>query len=195
MNSEFIDINLLPQPVKPASEGLARLRRMAPGLLLLVLAVMLVIAGSLLNEKNKSQLEEQESKLEITRQRILEFSAVMAEVEILQQQINTLATQAEQLEEDAKRISEQNASLAPIIRAITIALLPRMSLTGFVVEDMSDRVDVLVVQGEAGSQSLVLSYIAALKEQPEINSVHIRSIEQLKGDAPPSAVRWVLEVK
>ncbi len=193
MNSEFIDINLLPRPVKPASETLARLRRMAPGLLLLVLAVMLVIAGYLLMLNNSQQLAKQEEQIDTTRQRILQFSAVMAEVEILQQQINTLATQAEQLEGDAKRLEEQNSSLAGVMAAITNALLPRMSLSGFVASDMSH--NLLVVQGEAGSRSLVLSYISSLKEQPEIESVHIRSIEQLKGDAPPSAVRWILEVK
>ncbi|MDQ4076058.1 MAG: hypothetical protein M3220_07405 [Chloroflexota bacterium] len=191
MNSDFIDINLLPHPVRPALGGPAWRRLMIPGFLLLLLALALTFGAFLLKIRNDQVLAEQQAEMEAMSEEVRDFSTIMAEVEVLQQQITTLAIQAEQLEADAERVNQENPSLAPFLRVLAETLLPRMSVTGIVASSPAR----YVVQGEAGSNSLVIEYANALKQRPEIRSVTIRSVEQLGGDAAPATVRWTIEVE
>ncbi|MGB0385322.1 MAG: hypothetical protein ACPGWR_10910 [Ardenticatenaceae bacterium] len=191
MNSQFIDINLLPKPVRPPLAQTIWVRRMVPGLILLCLAAILVLSAILIKRRNDRQLSQQRIEMENKKQDIREFSFTITQVELLQQQINTLLKHAEQLEQDAIRIERENPSLASFLRIVTDTLLPRMTLTGFVVEGPKR----FVIQGEAGSPALVVSYVESLKAQPRIRTVTARSIEQIGGDGAPTAVRWTIEIK
>ena len=191
MNSEFIDINLLPQPVPPSAGGTVWVRRMVPGLILLCLAAILVLTATLVKRHNDRELLDQRIDMQNMQQSIRDFSVIITQIELLQQQIRTLVTHAEQLEQDATRIERQIPSVAGFLRMGTDALLPRMTLTHFVVEGPNR----FVIEGEAGSSALVLSYIEILKTLPEIRTVRPRSVEQLGGDSPPTAVRWTIEIQ
>lgn len=191
MNAPFIDINLLPRPVRPALGGPTWLRLLVPGLVLLALATLMVLGASLLKVRNDRLIAQQQAEMVALRQAVRDFSVVAAEVEILQQQVTTLATQAQQLEGDAERVNQGNPALAPFLRAITESLPPRMKITGIVARSPTR----FLVQGEAGSDSLVVAYVQALERRPEIRSVAPQSVEQVGGNAPPSAVRWTLEVE
>lgn len=191
MHSDFIDINLLPHPVRPALGGPAWRRLMVPGLLALMLAMFLVLGASIVKVRNDRALSEQEAQLARMSGEVRSLSVVLAEVEVLQQQITTLATQAEQLKADAERVNQQNPALAPFLRALHDSLLPRMSITTVVLEERNR----YVIQGEAGSNALVVEYANALRRRSDIRQVTPRSIERLGSDAPPGAVRWTLEVE
>jgi Tfp pilus assembly protein PilN len=190
MRADFIDINLLPRPVRATLAGTPWRRLMLPGLMMLVLALLLVLGASLLKVRNDRALAEQRAQLLSAQQGVNDFSTLLTEVKLLQEQVTTLATQAEQLEADAERVERENPSLAPFLRALTETLLPRMTITGIVTE-MPDR---YIVSGEAGSNALVIEYVNALKRNPQVREVLPRTIERLGDDAPPGAVRWVLEV-
>ncbi len=191
MSSDFIDINLLPRPVRPALGGPAWRRLMLPGLLLMVGAVALILVATLIKVRNDRALAEQRVQLVTMQQAVQDFSTTMAEVDLLQEQVATLATQAEQLKANAERVERENPSLAPFLAALTETLLPRMSILSIVATSPTQ----YVVRGEAGSNALVIDYANALKKRPEIRGVTPSSIDQLGGDAPPGSVRWTLEVE
>jgi len=191
MNSEFIDINLLPQTTRRTLGGVVWIRRMVPGLILLCLAAILVLGSSVMKMRNDRELMEQRIEMQTMQQSIRDFSVVLTQVELLQQQIRTLSSYAQQLEQDAIQVQRENPSVAGFLRMVTDTLLPRMTLTGFVVEGANR----LVIRGEAGSPALVLSYIERLKARSEIRVVTIRSVEQVKGSLVPTAVRWTIEIE
>lgn len=191
MNANFIDINLLPRPVRPAIGGAAWQRLMVPGLVLLAIATFFVLGATFLKVRNDRMLAQQRIEVQRVGQGVRDFSTIIAQVEILQQQVTTLATQAAQLEADAERVSQANPPLAPFLAALTESLLPRMKITGVVAQGENR----FLVRGEAGTDSLVVAYVQALQRRPEVRSVTPRAIEQLGGDAPPSAVRWTLLVE
>jgi hypothetical protein len=189
-NTHFIDINLLPRRVRPLVTGSAWARMMAPGILLLVVATVLVLASVTLKIQNDRILAEQRTEMQRRREDVRGFDTLISRVELLREQITTLATQTEQLRRDAERVNSANPPLAPFLDAVTSSLLPRMKVTG--INARPDRV--FLVQGEAGSDALVVEYIQVLKQQPEISSVTPQLIERLGGGAPPNAVRWTLIV-
>lgn len=191
MNSEFIDINLLPQTTRRRLGGVVWIRRMVPGLILLCLAAILVLGSSVMKMRNDRELMEQRIEMQTMQQSIRDFSVVLTQVELLQQQIRTFSNHAQQLEQDAIRVQRENPSLAGFLRIVTDTLLPRMTLTGFVVEGPNH----FVIRGEAGSPALVLSYIERLKARSEIRVVTTRSVEQVKGALVPTAVRWTIEIE
>lgn len=191
MNADFIDINLLPRPVRPAMGGPTWVRLMVPGILMVVLALLLTVGAAYLKLRNDRILAEQRVELQRTSEEVRDFATLMAEVQVLQQQVTTLATQAQLLEGDAERVGQENPALAPFLSAITESLLPRMKITGLVAQGDNR----FILRGEAGSDSLVVSYAQALQQRPEIRSVTPRSVEQIGGNAPPSAVRWTLEIE
>ena len=190
MNSDFIDINLL-RPPQAARVPAARRPGVALGLALLGLAFLLLLVAGLIKTRNDRELARQAAQLQAMQQGVRQFSVVMTEVEQLQNQITTLAQQAEQLEADAEQIDLQNPALAPFLGALTGALLPRMEITGIVMLE-ADR---FLVQGEAGSDALVVEYISALRQQPAIREVAPRTVTRAGGDAAPGAVRWTIEVE
>lgn len=191
MNADFIDINLLPRPVRPAMGGPIWVRLMVPGILMVALAIFLLLGAAYLKLRNDRILAEQRVALQRTSEEVRDFATLMAEVQVLQQQVTTLATQAQLLEGDAERVGQENPALAPFLSAITESLLPRMKITGLVAQGDNR----FILRGEAGSDSLVVSYAQALQKRPEIRSVTPRSVEQIGGNAPPSAVRWTLEIE
>lgn len=190
-NTQFIDVNLLPKRVRPAVGGAAWARLMAPGLFLLLVATVLVLVSVTLKIQNDRLLAEQRAELDRRRQMVLGFDSMITRVELLREQITILATQTEQLRSDAERVNSANPPLAPFLSAVTSALLPRMKVTGINAQPNG----VYLVQGEAGSDALVVEYIQILKQQPEIRTVTPQLIERLGGSAPPNAVRWTLEVE
>lgn len=190
-NTQFIDVNLLPKRVRPAVGGAAWARLMAPGLFLLLVATVLVLVSVTLKIQNDRLLAEQRTEMQRRRQEVLGFDSLMSRVTLLREQITTLATQTEQLRRDAERVNSDNPPLAPFLNAVTSALLPRMRVTG--INAQSD--GLYLIQGEAGSDALVVEYIQTLKQQPEIRNVTPQLIERLGGNAPPNAVRWTLEVE
>lgn len=113
MSANFIDINLLPRPVRPALGGATWQRFMVPGLALLALATFIVLGSTFLKVRNDRLLAQQRIEMETVRRGVTDFSAILAQVEILQQQVTTLATQAAQLEADAQRVNQANPALAP----------------------------------------------------------------------------------
>lgn len=189
-NTQFIDINLLPKRVRPAVGGAAWARLMAPGLLLLLVATVLVLFSVTLKIQNDRLLAEQRTEVQRRREDVRDFDTVINQVTLLREQITTLATQTEQLRSDAERVSSENPPLAPFLASVTSSLLPRMRVTGIT----STADGIYLIQGEAGSDALVVEYIQTLKMQPEIRSVTPRLIERLGGNAPPNTVRWTLEV-
>jgi hypothetical protein len=190
-NTQFIDINLLPKRVRPAVGGAAWARLMAPGLLLLLVATVLVLFSVTLKMQNDRLLTEQRAEMERRREDVRDFDTVINQVTLLREQITTLATQTEQLRGDAERVNSENPPLAPFLSAVTSSLLPRMRVTGITLSEVEG---VYLIQGEAGSDALVVEYIQTLKVQPEIRNVTPRLIERLGGNAPPNTVRWTLEV-
>lgn len=190
-NTQFIDVNLLPKRVRPAVGGAAWARLMTPGLILLVVATLLVLVSVTLKIQNDRLLAEQRSEMARRRELVLGFDTLEARVRLLQEQITTLATQTEQLRRDAERVNSENPPFAPFLSAVTSALLPRMRVTGINAQSNG----IYLVQGEAGSDALVVEYIQILKQQPEIRTVTPQLIERLGGNAPPNAVRWTLEVE
>lgn len=190
-NTQFIDVNLLPKRVRPAVGGAAWARLMAPGLFLLLVATVLVLVSVTLKIQNDRLLAEQRTEMQRRRQEVLGFDSLMTRVTLLQEQITTLATQTEQLRRDAERVNSDNPPLAPFLNAVTSALLPRMRVTGINAQSDGN----YLIQGEAGSDALVVEYIQTLKQQPEIRNVTPQLIERLGGTAPPNAVRWTLEVE
>jgi hypothetical protein len=190
-NSQFIDINLLPRRVRPIVKGSAWARMMAPGILLLAVATVLVLGSVTLKIQNDRILAEQRTEMQRRREDVRGFDALMSRVELLREQITTLATQAEQLRRDAERVNSANPPLAPFLNAITSSLLPRMKVTGINAQPDG----VFLVQGEAGSVALVVEYIQILKQQPEISRVTPQLIERVGGNAPPNTVRWTLIVE
>ena len=191
--TDFVDINLLPRPVRPRKVLVDTRWRwpMIVGLGLMTVALLLLMAAFLQKIRNDRLLNVQRVDLLLAESEMAEFSVTQAEVEVLQEQLSTLAKQVDQLEGDAERVERENPSLAPFLRALIGTLLPRMTITG-IVEGADGR---FIVQGEAGSNALVTDYVNALNEHPDIGSVTPRSVEQLGGDAPPGAVRWTLEVE
>lgn len=191
MNNDFVDINLLPRPVRPLLAGREWRRVMLPGLALLTIALAVLLGSWLIAARNQRALAAQQAQVEELRRQVVLFTDLMAEVEGLQQQVATLATQAEQLEADAESVRAQNPPFAPFLIALTAPLLPRMELTGMVAGDGNR----FLVQGEAGSSALVIEYAALLEQRPEVRKVTPQSIERLGGSAPPGTVRWTLEVQ
>ncbi|MBA2389998.1 MAG: hypothetical protein H0V67_07035 [Geodermatophilaceae bacterium] len=193
MNTDFIDINLLPHTVRPTIGGPAWRRLMLPGLGLLFLSLMLLFGAWRITARNEQALAEQRAALEALGENVQEFSAVSAEVDVLQQQITTLASQTRQLQGDAERVGTENPALAPFLRALVEESLPRMSVTS-IVPDGTNR---YIVQGEAGSASLVIEYANALRQRGEIRAVTPRSVDDLDDGAGalPGAVRWTLVVE
>lgn len=191
MNSEFIDINLLPQTARPTLGGAVWIRRMIPGLILLCFAAILLLASANMKRRNDRQLTQQRIEMQTMQQSIRDFSVVQTQVELLQQRVRTLSSYAEQLEQDAIRVERENPSVANFLRIVTDSLLPRMTLTGFVVEGPNR----FVIRGEAGSPTLVLSYIERLKARSEIRVVTTRSVEQVKESLIPTTVRWTIEIE
>ncbi|MGH2543056.1 MAG: hypothetical protein ACRDIB_09675, partial [Ardenticatenaceae bacterium] len=112
MRSDFIDINLLPRPLRPPLGGAVWRRVMLPGLVMLLLALVLLLGASFLKARNDRTLAEQRAQLVTVQERVRGLSVLLAEVELLQQQVATLATEAEQLEADAERVERENPSLA-----------------------------------------------------------------------------------
>ncbi len=190
MNTQFVDINLLPRPIRPAVGGAAWARMMAPGLLLLLLATVLVLVSVTFKVRNDRLLAEQRQEMQQRREEVGDFASLMSQVALLQEQITTLVTQTEQLKGDAERVNSANPPLTPFLQAVKDTLLPRMKLTGI----LSQPNDVFLVQGEAGSDTLVVSYIQALKQRAEIRAVTPQLIEARGGDAPPGSVRFTLVV-
>jgi hypothetical protein len=190
-NTQFIDVNLLPKRVRPAVGGAAWARLMAPGLFLLVVATVLVLVSVTLKIQNDRLLAEQRAEMQRRSQQVLGFDSLITRVDLLREQITTLATQTEQLRRDAERVNSANPPLAPFLSAVTSALLPRMKVTG--INAQAD--GTYLIQGEAGSDALVVEYIQTLKQQPEIRTVTPQLIERLGGTAPPNAVRWTLAVE
>jgi hypothetical protein len=191
--TDFVDINLLPRPVRPRSVQVDTRWRlpMVVGLGLMTIALLLLMAAFLQKIRNDRLLLRQADELQEVGPQVEAYAITQAEVEVLQEQLSTLARQVDQLEGDAERVERENPSLAPFLRALTGTLLPRMTITG-IVEGADGR---FIVQGEAGSNTLVTDYVNALNEHPDVGSVTPRSVEQLGGDAPPGAVRWTLEVE
>jgi hypothetical protein len=190
-NTQFVDINLLPKRVRPAVGGAAWARLMAPGILLLVVSTVLVLVSVTLKIQNDRLLAEQRTEMQRRREEVRGFDTLINRVELLREQITILATQTEQLRRDAERVNSENPPLAPFLNAVTSALLPRMRVTGINAQPDG----IYLVQGEAGSDALVVEYIQALQRQPEIQSVTPQLIERLGGNNPPNAVRWTLEVE
>ncbi|MBA3532190.1 MAG: hypothetical protein H0T73_09750, partial [Ardenticatenales bacterium] len=118
-------------------------------------------------------------------------SSLLTEVERLQQQITTVATQSQQLQADAERVERDNPSLAPFLITLTTTLPPRMRITGIVANGPNR----FLVKGEAGSDALVIEYANALKLKPGIRAVTPSSVQQLPGTDTPGAVTWTLEVE
>lgn len=193
--TEFVDINLLPRPVRPRGQTVlldTRWRRpLLVGLGLLLVAVLLLMGAYLQWIRNDTMLVRQQAQLQLLGQQVTDLSVVEAEAAVLQEQLATLATQVDQLEGDAERVERDNPPLASFLRALAGALLPRMTVTGIVERDVGR----FVVQGEAGSNALVTEYANALAQRPEIRSATPRSIQEVGGDAPPGTVRWTLEVE
>lgn len=191
--TDFVDINLLPRPVRPRAVQVDTRWRlpMIVGLGLMTIALLLLMAAFLQKIRNDRLLVHQHEEVELVRPAVEAYAITQAEVDVLQEQLSTLAQQVDQLEGDAERVERDNPSLSPFLRALTGTLLPRMTITG-IVEDADGR---FIVQGEAGSNALVTDYVNALNEHPDIGAVTPRSVEQLGGDAPPGAVRWTLEVE
>jgi hypothetical protein len=191
--TDFVDINLLPRPVRPRTIQMDTRWRlpMIVGLGLMTIALLLLMAAFLQKIRNDRLLNAQRLDVEIAQEDMATVAGVQAEVDMLQEQLSTLAQQVDQLEGDAERVERENPSLAPFLRTLTGTLLPRMTITG-IVEGADGR---FIVQGEAGASALVTDYVNALNEHPDIGSVTPRSVEQLGGDAPPGAVRWTLEVE
>lgn len=191
MKSEFVDINLLPRAMRPALGGPTWRRLMVPGMMLIIASLALMLGAAVVKVRNDRALAEQRAQLVTMQQGVRDFSTVSAEVELLQEQVTTLATQSERLKADAERVNRQNPPLAPFLAALTDSLLPRMKITSLVAESPSR----YIVRGEAGSSVLVIDYANLLKERPEIRAVTPRSVDQLGGEAPPGTVRWTLEVE
>ncbi|HEX8684429.1 MAG TPA: hypothetical protein VF707_19085 [Ardenticatenaceae bacterium] len=191
--TDFVDINLLPRPVRPRTIQVDTRWRlpMIVGLGLMTIALLLLMAAFLQKIRNDRLLVRQEDELQDLGTPVAAYAITQAEVEALQEQLSTLARQVDQLEGDAERVERENPSLAPFLRALTGTLLPRMTITG-IVEDADGH---FIVQGQAGASALVTDYVNALNEHPDIGAVTPRSVEQLGGDAPPGAVRWTLEVE
>ena len=191
--TDFVDINLLPRPVRPRTIQVDTRWRlpMIIGLGLMTIALLLLMAAFLQKIRNDRLLVHQQEEVGLIEPQVAAYAITQAEVDVLQEQLSTLAKQVDQLEGDAERVERENPSLAPFLRALTGTLLPRMTITG-IVEGADGR---FVVQGEAGSNALVTDYVNALNEHPDIGSVTPRSVEQVGGDAPPGAVRWTLEVE
>lgn len=190
-NTQFVDINLLPKRVRPTVGGAAWARLMAPGILLLVVSTVLVLFSVTLKIQNDRLLAEQRTEMQRRREEVRGFDALISRVDLLREQITILATQTEQLRRDAEQVNSANPPLAPFLNAVTSALLPRMKITGINAQPNG----VYLIQGEAGSDALVVEYIQALKQQPEIRNVIPQLIERLGGNSPPNAVRWTLEVE
>lgn len=190
MNSQFVDINLLPRPIRPSIAGAAWARMMAPGILLLLISTILVLGSVTLKMRNDRLLAEQRQEMQQRREQVGDFSSLMGQVTLLQEQITTLVTQTEQLRGDAERVNAANPPFTPFLRAVNDTLLPRMKLTGIV----SQPNDTFLVQGEAGSDALVVSYVQALKQRTEIRSVTPQLVEALGGTAAPGSVRFTLVV-
>jgi hypothetical protein len=193
--TEFVDINLLPRPTRPRGQMVLIennwRRPLLLGLGLMFVALFLLMAAYLQYLRNDRLLTYQQAELQLVGQQVTDLSVVQAEAEVLQEQLTTLATQADQLEGDAARVEQENPSLAPFLRAMADALLPRMTITGII----EGEAGIFLVQGEAGSNTLVTEYADALGQRPEIRAVAPRSVQQVGGDAPPGTVRWTLEVE
>jgi hypothetical protein len=191
MSTDFVDINLLPRPVRPALGGPAWRRLMLPGVGLTIFALLLLLGATLIKTRNDQELRQQRAELQVLSQDVQALAIVAAEADVLQEQVTTLAIQAQQLEAEAERVRRENPALTPFLRALVETLLPRMTLTG-VVPGGPNR---YIVRGEAGSSALVVDYANALQQREEVRAVTPQSIENLGSTDVPGAVRWTLVVE
>ena len=191
MSAEFVDINLLPRPARVPMGGAAWQRRLLPGLVALLLAVLFLGGALLIKGRNDRLIAAQQADVLRTQQEVATLAGVLAEVEVAKQQVETLARQSEQLEADAHAVARNNRAFSPLLQTLTESLLPRMRLTALV-EEQPGR---FRVQGEAGSTALVSEYVNALRGRPGIGRVTPQSVEQLSGTALPGTVRWILIVE
>jgi HAMP domain-containing protein len=119
--TDFVDINLLPRPVRPRTIQVDTRWRlpMIVGLGLMTIALLLLMAAFLQKIRNDRLLVRQEDELQDLGTPVAAYAITQAEVEALQEQLSTLARQVDQLEGDAERVERENPSLAPFLRALT----------------------------------------------------------------------------
>ena len=165
--ARYIDLNILPERYRPR-----RLTGLMAALIILAvaLAMGLIPAYSLLQTERARTLSVQArlAQAEATLAQIQVNAAALEEVE---QQIAQVQAEIAQLQAEYQALSQWQADRSSGITSVVFALLPGIRLTGITQQE-----SFLTIQGEAGSQALVLDYARALQATGEFRNVRILSM-------------------
>ncbi len=165
--AQHIDLNILPERYQP--------RRLTLVMALLVILAMALVMGlapaiSLLRAERARTLSVQ-ARLAQAETALAQVQVNKRALEEVEQQIAQVQAEIDQLQAEYQALSRWQADRSSGITSIVFSLLPGVRLTGITQEDRF-----LTIQGEAGSQALVLDYARALQASGEFRNVRILSM-------------------
>lgn len=181
------DINLRPSAGRAWGETWKRTERLAWGLLLagwmlLFLLLLLNIQSTRALRAFEAQVVEARREAVAAEQRLAQREARLREIVEILRRLNHLESQV--------ALRHQTPPFAQILESIRIALPPRVT-----VETIRTEGEQIIVEGEAGSSSLVVEFVRALEEHGTATRVTVDQIEHRNSDASPFVVyyRLILE--
>ncbi len=179
------DVNLL-----PSTERLwdGKAERFAWALLLV--GWLLFLLALVVNIQSANALRALEARAVGVRREAAQAEQQLAQREARLQEIVETLRHVNRLETELDALRRQGPPFSQILEDIRAALPPRVSVHS--IQTQESRV---VVEGEAGSPSLVIEFVRALREEGTATNVVVDRIEHRDLDASPSTVyfRLILE--
>ena len=165
--ARYVDLNILPERYQPR-----RLTFIMVVLIVLAigLAMGLVPAYSLLRAEQARTLSA-EARLAQAETDLAQVQVSRAALEEVEQQIDQARVEVDRLRAEYQALQGWQEDRSSGITSVVFSLLPGVRLTAIV-----QKGPFLTVQGEAGSQALVLDYARALQASGEFRNVRILSM-------------------
>lgn len=162
-----IDINLLPAQYRPR-----RIRPLQVVLVLVAAALMLGLIPSILTlQGERARTQEVRARIDEAKIALTRVRENQQELEQVEAEIARIREEIAQLQAELATVGGEQPKRARGIAAAVTVVFPGIRLTGITQEGTT-----LTVEGEAGSQALVLDYARALQETQVFQLVRILSI-------------------
>lgn len=179
------DINLRPSAGRPWGETWKRTERLAWGLLFA--GWMLLFLLFLLNIQSTRALRALEAQVVEARREAVAAEQQLAQRETRLREIVETLRRLNRLENEAVLLQHQTPPFTQILESIRVALPPRVT-----VETIRAEGEQIIVEGEAGSPSLVVEFVRALEEHGTATRVTVDQIEHRNRDTSPFVVHYRL---
>ncbi len=175
------DVNLLPSTGHLWEED-KRTERLASTLLLAAGWVLLSLL-LFINILSTNALRALETRVAEARREAVAVEQQLAQREARLHDIVEILRRVNRLEAELEDLERQGPFFSQILENIRAALPPRVSISSIRAQE-----SLVVVEGVAGSPSLVVEFVRALREQGVASNIVVDQIEHGNHDAPPSTV-------